>query len=202
VTFEITDMQVSEPDADGIEGLAIVTLKQVTDDRGTVREFFRASAYADGPFAGLGNWQQVNVTETRQGALRGLHGESMVKLVSCVSGEAFGAYLDARENSPTYGNIVTVTLKPGTQVLVPAGVCNAFQSVSENGTQYVYCFTDEWKPGMAGIAFTPLDEALGLQWPIPVDVNNPAQISAKDAGAPKFSEQGAIVKQGQPAAGN
>ena len=49
-------------------------------------------------------------------------------------------------------------LKPGTQVLVPAGVCNAFQSVSEEGTQYVYCFTDEWRPGMAGIAFSPLDE--------------------------------------------
>jgi dTDP-4-dehydrorhamnose 3,5-epimerase len=189
VTFEITEMQLSTPSADGIDGLAVITLKQVTDDRGTVREFFRASAYSDGPLAGLGQWQQINVTESKFGAVRGLHGESMVKLVSCVAGEAYGVYLDAREGSPTFGNVVTVELKPGTQVLVPAGVCNAFQSVSKEGTQYVYCFTEEWTPGMAGIAFSPIDPGLGIEWPVPVDAQDPAQISAKDAGAPLFSAQ-------------
>ncbi|MDQ1730011.1 MAG: dTDP-4-dehydrorhamnose 3,5-epimerase [Pseudonocardiales bacterium] len=186
MTFSITDMTTTET---AIDGLVVVTLKQVTDDRGTVREFFRMSAYADGPFAGLGAWQQINVTESKHAAIRGLHGESMTKLVSCVSGRSFGVYLDARQDSPSYGAVVTVPLEPGTQVLVPAGVCNAFQSLSEEGTQYVYCFTKEWVPGMAGIAFTPLDEGLGIQWPIPVDVNDPAQISAKDAGAPRFSDQ-------------
>jgi dTDP-4-dehydrorhamnose 3,5-epimerase len=185
VAFEITDMDVQQT---AIDGLVVVTLKQVSDDRGTVREFFRASAYRDGPFAGLGDWQQINVTETKQGAVRGLHGEAMIKLVSCVSGESYGVYLDARRESPTFGAIVSVPLKPGTQVLVPAGVCNAFQSLSEQGTQYVYCFTDEWRPGMAGIAFTPLDEGLGVEWPIAIDVEDGSQISAKDAGAPKFSE--------------
>jgi dTDP-4-dehydrorhamnose 3,5-epimerase len=187
---DITDMQVTETD---IEGLVIVTLKQVTDDRGTVREFYRVSAYADGPFAGAGDWQQINVTETKYGAIRGMHGEQMVKLVACVSGESFGAYLDARTDSASFGKVVTVTLKPGTQVLVPAGVCNGFQSVSESGTQYLYCFTDEWKPGMAGMAYTPLDEGLGIDWPIPLDVDNPAQISAKDAGAPRFTDIAAEI---------
>jgi len=146
-----------------IDDLVVVTLKQVTDDRGTVREFFRATSYADGPFAGIGAWKQINVTETKQGAVRGLHGEAMVKLVSCVSGEAYGVYLDARRDSATFGAVVTVTLVPGTQVLVPAGVCNAFQSVSAPGSQYVYCFTDEWTPSMAGIAFCPIDERLDFE---------------------------------------
>jgi dTDP-4-dehydrorhamnose 3,5-epimerase len=185
VTFEIIDMDVADT---AIDGLVVVTLKQVTDDRGTVREFFRATSYADGPFAGLGGWQQINVTETKHGAVRGLHGEAMVKLVSCVAGEAFGVYLDTRRESPTFAAIVTVPLVPGTQVLVPAGVCNAFQAVSEEGSQYVYCFTDEWRPGMAGIAFSPLDEGLDFSWPIAIDPNNPAQISTKDYNAPKFSE--------------
>ncbi|MEO5834907.1 MAG: dTDP-4-dehydrorhamnose 3,5-epimerase [Nakamurella sp.] len=170
-----------------IQDLVVVTLKQVTDDRGTVREFFRATSYSEGPFAGLGAWQQINVTETKHGAVRGLHGEAMVKLVSCVSGESHGVYLDARKDSPTYGAVVNVTLVPGTQVLVPAGVCNAFQSVSEGGTQYVYCFTAEWKPGMAGIAYCPIDADLGIVWPLPIDESDPSQISAKDLGAPKFS---------------
>lgn len=166
-----------------IEGLQVITLKQVSDERGTVREFFRNSAYD-----GLGGWQQINVTESGYRAVRGLHGEAMTKLISCVSGQAFGAYLDARQDSPSYGQVVTVALTPGTQVLVPAGVCNGFQSLSETGTQYLYCFTEEWRPGMAGVAYSPLDEGLGIDWPLPIDVSDPAQISAKDAGAPKFSE--------------
>lgn len=182
---QITEMKT---ETTAIDGLLVVTMKQVNEDRGVVREFFRASSYAE-PLAGLGAWQQINVTESKHGAIRGLHGESMVKLVSCVAGEAFGAYLDSREDSRTYGQVVTVPLRPGTQVLVPAGVCNGFQSVSESGTQYVYCFTDEWKPGMSGTAFSPLDTGLGIDWPVQVDPGNPSQVSAKDAAAPLFSER-------------
>ncbi len=171
-----------------IDGMVVVTLKQVSDERGTVREFFRSSAYADGPFDALGPWRQINVTESACGAVRGLHGEAMVKLVSCVAGQAHGVYLDARPESPTFGAVVSVELAPGVQVLVPAGVCNGFQSVSPGGTQYLYCFTDEWRPGMAGTAFSPMDAALGITWPLPVDIANPAHISAKDAAAPLFSE--------------
>lgn len=182
---QITEMQVSES---AIDGLLILTMKQVAEPRGAVREFFRASTYAQ-PLAGLGPWQQINITETAQGGIRGLHGESMVKLVACVAGEAFGAYLDARKDSPTFGAVVTVPLLAGAQVLVPAGVCNGFQAVSVGGCQYLYCFTDEWQPGMAGVAYSPLDPGLDIPWPIPVDVASPAQVSAKDAGAPLFSEQ-------------
>jgi dTDP-4-dehydrorhamnose 3,5-epimerase len=185
MSMQITDMRSSET---GIEGLLILTLKQVSDERGTVREFFRASAHA-AALGGLGDWRQINVTESGYGAVRGLHGEATTKLVGCVSGSAFGAYLDTRPGSASYGKLVTADLSPGTQVLVPAGVCNGFQSVSRDGSQYLYCFTEEWQPGMPGSAYSPLDEGLGLSWPIPVDPANPAQISAKDAAAPKFSER-------------
>ena len=175
-----------------IDGLLVFTMKQVGDERGTVREFYRESAYAEclaavaGPDGGA--FRQINVTQSGYGAIRGLHGEAMTKLVACVSGRAYGVYLDARPESDSYGRLVTVDLEPGVQVLVPAGVCNAFQSVSREGTQYLYCFTDEWRPGMTGTAFTPLDDGLGLRWPVPVDPADPAQLSAKDAGAPRFSD--------------
>ncbi len=179
--MHITNMQSSET---AIEGLLITTLKQVNDERGTVREFFRASTLGD-----FGTMRQINVTESAYGAIRGLHGESTTKLVGCISGEAFGAYLDTRPDSTSYGKLVTVELRAGTQVLVPPGVCNGFQTISRGGSQYLYCFTEEWYAGMPGTAFSPLDEGLGFSWPIPVDVNNPAQISPKDAAAVKFSEQ-------------
>lgn len=170
-----------------ITGLVILTMKQVTDERGTVREFYRQSSWLDAGLPDLGPWQQVNLTETRPGALRGLHGEAMHKLVAIAAGEAFGAYVDARPASPTFSTTVTVRLRPGQQVLVPRGVCNGFQSLGDTPTQYLYCFDAEWVPGMAGVAVNPLDPALGISWPLPVDVADPAQISAKDAGAPPLS---------------
>lgn len=169
-----------------IDGLLVLRMKQVTDERGAVREFFRASAFGE---AGVhvGPWLQVNVTETARGAIRGLHGEAMVKLVSVASGRAHGAYVDARPGSATYGMVVEVELAPGTQVLVPAGVCNGFQAL-EDATQFLYCFDTEWTPGMPGVACTPLDPALAIGWPLAVDPDDPAQGSAKDRSAPAFAE--------------
>ena len=167
-----------------VEGLLAITMKQVTDERGTVREFYRQSAWREAGLPDLGPWQQVNLTESRPGAVRGLHGEAMHKLVAIAAGEAFGAYVDARPESPTYKSVVTLQLVPGQQVLVPKGVCNGFQSVGDAPTQYLYCFDAEWMPGMAGVAINPLDPALGITWPLPVDVDDPGQISVKDASAP------------------
>lgn len=172
----------------GIDGLARISTKAVSDERGTVREFFRTSSFAA---AGVpGGWQQVNLTWTRQGALRGLHGEASDKLVGVAHGEAFGAYLDARAGSPTRGRVVTERLVPGVQMFVPAGVCNGFQAVSDGGCEYLYCFAAEWAPGMAGVAVSPLDPDLAVPWPISPRPDDPAMVSAKDAAAPRFADLG------------
>ena len=106
-----------------IDGLLVVRLKQVDDERGTVREFFRASQWEHDRLTGCleGPWAQVNVTESGRGVIRGLHGEAMNKLVGVVSGSALGAYLDARAGSATYGVVHTVSLEKGTQFFVPKG---------------------------------------------------------------------------------
>lgn len=172
-------------EATGIEGLFLLTMKQVTDERGTIREFYRESSFVDAGLPSLGPWVQVNVTETRRGAVRGMHGEEMTKLVAVASGAAHGAYVDARPGSDTFGAVVQARLVPGTQVLVPPGVGNGFQSL-EGGTQFLYCFDVEWAPGMAGVACTPLDPDLGIDWPLPIDPDDPAQLSVKDRDAPRL----------------
>ena len=181
---QIVPLEATETD---IDGLWTVRMKQVSDGRGTVREFYRESAFRDAGLPSLGPWVQVNITETRQGAIRGLHGEHAIKLVAVAEGEAFGAYVDARPGSPTRGSTVTVSLTKGTQVLVPAGVCNGFQSVSVGGTQYLYCFDSEWRPGMAGVAINPLDPDLAISWPLPVDPDDVTRLSRKDAGLPRLA---------------
>jgi dTDP-4-dehydrorhamnose 3,5-epimerase len=183
MSVEITPMAV---EATAIDGLVIITMKQAKDERGVVREFYRASSWAEAGLPALGPWQQMNVTETRRGALRGLHGEDMFKLVAVAAGEAFGAYVDTRPGSPTFGNVVTAQLRAGTQVLVPKGVGNGFQSVTD--TQYLYTFDAEWQPGMSGTAVNPLDPALAIAWPLPVDVDDPAVISVKDRDQPMFAQ--------------
>lgn len=179
-----------------IDGLLVLTMKQVTDERGTIREFFRTSAFEAAGVPPTGTFRQINVTESHRGAIRGLHAEAMTKLVAVVAGEALGAYVDLRVDSPTAGAVETVALVPGTQVLVPNGVANGFQAVVD-GTQYAYCFDGEWQPVMAGLACNPLDPDLGIRWPVPVDADDRAQVSAKDLGLPTRAE---VMAQAQEAA--
>ncbi|MFA6535779.1 MAG: dTDP-4-dehydrorhamnose 3,5-epimerase [Candidatus Babeliales bacterium] len=171
-----------------IDGLYLIKMKQVTESRGTIREFFRKSAFSNNNINCTKPWVQINITETRQGAIRGLHGENMQKLVAVVDGEAFGVYVDMRPGSVTRGVVFTAKLVKGTQVYIPKGVCNGFQSVSEGVSQYAYCFDAEWAPGMPGYSINPLDQALGISWPIPVTESDFDLISRKDASAPSFEE--------------
>ena len=169
-----------------IEGLVVLDTKTIPDDRGAVRELFRWSAFEE---AGLpvGPWRQINVTESVPGALRGLHGERMTKVVGVVSGEALGAYVDVRAGSPTLGRVVTVGLRAGVQVLIPPGICNGFQTTGTERSQYVYCFDDEWRPAMPGVHVNALDPDLGIDWPLP------PLLSPKDAALPSLAEVLAVT---------
>lgn len=179
----LTELRVEEL---AIHGLRQLTCKAVADERGTVRELFRISDFHAAGLPVPSQWKQMNLTWTKRGAVRGLHGEQMTKLVGLAAGQALGAYVDARTGSPTRGAVVTAMLTPGVQLLVPAGVLNGFQALSTPGCEYLYCFDSEWQPGMAGVAVNPLDPQLGIKWPIPIDPTDAAQISAKDAAAPPF----------------
>ena len=169
-----------------IEGLKVISAKMVTDDRGTVRELFRGSVYADVLPAEVNSWKQINLTRTKKGAVRGLHGEAMNKLVTVAYGSVYGAYVDTRPGSRTFGAVQTVHITPGVQVFVPQGVCNGFQALED--TEYLYFFDNEWAPGMPGTALCPLDPELDIKWPIAVDTTDLNQISEKDSKAPTLQE--------------
>lgn len=169
-----------------IEGLKIISAKMSTDDRGTVRELFRSSIYFEVLPETVKGWKQINLTRTKKGAVRGLHGEAMSKLVTVAYGSVFGAYVDTRLDSKTFGAVQTVYITPGVQVFVPQGVCNGFQALED--TEYLYFFDNEWAPGMPGTALCPLDPELGIKWPIPIDSRDINQISEKDSKAPTLKE--------------
>lgn len=173
--------------ASKIDGLQIISVKTVTDDRGTVRELYRSSVHSDVLPNSLNSWKQINLTRTKRGAVRGIHGEKMAKLVTVAKGSAFGVYVDTRANSRTIGAVETVNLTPGIQVFVPEGVCNGFQALDDD-TEYLYFFDNEWVLGMSGVALTPLDPELNIEWPIPLIPGNVEQVSVKDSKAPTLRE--------------
>ena len=176
-----------------IDGLLVVTPKQVSDARGTIRELFRRSAF-EAAGVSLTPFQQINVTESIRGAVRGMHAEAMTKLLTVASGAALGAYVDLRPGSATFGVVETVELRPGVQVLVPAGVANGFQALTDR-CAYVYCFDTEWQPDMAGEACSPL--GLGVDWPVAFDPDDPSQLSAKDAASPHLADLLDRLRQGR-----
>lgn len=170
-----------------IDGLLIIHTKTATEERGTVRELYRQSIYSDILPHTVSGWKQINLTRTKKGAVRGLHGEAMSKLVTVAFGSAFGVYVDTRPDSKTAGSIETIQLKPGIQVFVPQGVCNGFQAL-EDDTEYLYFFDQEWVPGMQGVSLSPLDPQLSVDWPISINGTNREQISEKDVNAPSLRE--------------
>ena len=121
-----------------IDGLVIVTMKQVTDERGTVRELFRRSAFADAgtPF---GQIDQINVTLTHLGGVRGMHAEEMTKLVAVAHGRAHGVYVEFAPVRRPSGWSTRSTSNPASRSWCPA-VWPTASRRSPPDTQYAYCF--------------------------------------------------------------
>jgi dTDP-4-dehydrorhamnose 3,5-epimerase len=168
-----------------IQDLFVIHPKKISEGRGGIREMYRQSTQNNSILPDL-TWKQINLTESNHGVIRGIHAEEMNKLVSVASGEVFGAYVDLREDSPSFGQHFTIHLTVGTQVFVPQGVGNGFQSISETPSQYLYFFDQEWTANIPGKAITPLDSDISIQWPISIDTSIRNILSEKDFKAPTF----------------
>ncbi len=179
-------MAVSEPSSEptSIDGLHLIRTKVAEDERGAVREILRPTTLARLGLPVI-DIRQVNLTATQAGAVRGIHAEAMHKLVGVAQGEAFGVWVDLRPG-PGFGRVVTASLVLGLQVLVPPGVGNGLQAVTD--CEYLYCFDREWEPGMAGACVHPLDPDLAIAWPVPVDPADRSRLSAKDAAQPRLRD--------------
>jgi len=119
------------------------------------------------------------------GTTRGFHAEPWDKLVSVATGRALGAWVDLRPG-PGFGRLATAELEPGTAVLVPRGVANAFQTL-EPDTAYTYLVSEEYAPDVAArSAYVNLaDPTLAVPWPVPLQ---DAVLSAADRSHPFLAD--------------
>lgn len=176
-------LSVAETD---IEGLKVLDLAVHGDSRGWFKENWQRAK-----MTGLGipdlRIVQNNISyNAERGVTRGIHAEPWDKFISIARGSVFGAWVDLREGSATYGRVYTATLDPSKAIYVPRGVGNSFQAL-EDGTAYTYLVDAHWSLELKKTyTFVNLaDPQLGIEWPIPL---SEATISEADRHHPMLAD--------------
>ena len=153
----------------GIAGLKVLDLTVHGDSRGWFKENWQRAK-----MVGLGipdlRIVQNNVSfNAERGVTRGIHAEPWDKFISVVTGSVFGAWVDLREGSATFGKVFTCILDPSKAIFVPRGVGNSFQAL-EDGNVYNYLVNAHWSAELKKTyTFVNLaDPDLAIDWPIPL----------------------------------
>ena len=182
IQFE-KDLRVEET---GIEGLKVVELAVHGDPRGWFKENWQRAKMVALGIPDLRVVQNNVSFNAERGVTRGVHAEPWDKFVSVGCGSVFGAWVDLRQGSGTYGRVYTTRLDPSRAIYVPRGVGNSFQAL-EDGTVYTYLVDAHWSAELRGTyTFVNLaDPALGIDWPIPL---SEATLSEADRHHPMLAD--------------
>ena len=182
IAFE-KDLSVAET---GIEGLKVVDLAVHGDSRGWFKENWQRAKMTALGIPDLRVVQNNISYNDSRGVTRGIHAEPWDKFISVARGSVFGAWVDLREGSETFGKVFTCTLDPSRAIYVPRGVGNSFQAL-EDGTAYTYLVDAHWSLELKKTyTFVNLaDPELAIQWPIPLDR---ATVSEADLNHPYLKD--------------
>ena len=171
-----------------LAGCVVVTPKIVADERGYFMESFRQS-WMDSLVEFSGNFVQDNQSFSHYGTIRGLHfqeGEhAQSKLVRVVQGTILDVVVDIQQESPTFGEHITVELSAAkqNQLWIPKGFAHGFSVLSETAIVCYKCDAYYHKASESGIH--PLDRSLNIDWGIPTAKQ---RISPKDLVLPSFND--------------
>lgn len=167
-----------------INGLVVYDLTVHGDNRGWFKENWQREKMTALGLPDFGPVQNNVSFNEKAGVTRGLHAEPWDKFVTIGTGSVFGAWVDIREGSETFGKSFTVELDPTKAIYVPRGVANGFQTL-EDETVYMYLVNDHWSPD-GQYAFVNLaDPSLGINWPISLEG---AEMSDKDKAHPLLKD--------------
>lgn len=168
-----------------LDGVLLFTPTPHRDDRGLfTRTFDRVTAVESG--LDLAAFVQDSQSRSRQGTVRGMHGRSgrgEAKLVRCARGAVHDVLVDARPDSPTFGEQMSVLLDDETFVTlyVPPGLLHGFQALTEQ-TDVCYRIDREHDPA-EDMSVRYDDAELKIHWPLPVSA-----ISGRDLSAGSWAQ--------------
>ena len=162
-----------------LEGVLIMEPRVFKDARGYFFESFSQRDF-DEKVRPI-RFVQDNESMSTYGVVRGLHYQRMPytqsKLVRCVKGRVLDVAVDIRRGSPTFGQHVAVELSEENhrQLFIPRGFAHGFSVLSDVAVFQYKCDNFYHPEADAGIQL--MDEALGIDWRIPIEQ---AILSEKD----------------------
>jgi len=142
-----------------IEGLQIVPLRRIPDERGTVFHMLRAS---DPHFQQFG---EVYFSSVYRDAVKGWHRHADMTLnYACVWGRVKLVVLDDREGSASRGEVEKIFLGPDNYslVVIPPGLWNGFKGMADVSV-VANCCTHEHDPSRSE-RLDPHSNDLGYDW--------------------------------------
>jgi dTDP-4-dehydrorhamnose 3,5-epimerase len=167
-----------------LPGVLIVEPRVFVDHRGSFAETWHMDRYRE---AGIpAQFEQDNVSFSRQGVLRGLHYQipaAQGKLVTTLRGSVFDVAVDLRVGSSTFKQWVGVELSAENmrQLWIPEGFAHGFLVTAETALVSYKC-TRSYVPG-DDRAVRWNDPQIGIDWRVAAPF-----LSSKDAAAPLLAE--------------
>ncbi len=143
-----------------IEGVQVVPLRRIPDERGTIFHMLRAD---DPHFDRFG---EIYFTSVYPGVVKGWHRHVEMTLnYACVFGRIKLVLYDDRDGSPSRGALREVFLGPDVYSLVvgPPGVWNGFKGMSEPYALVANCCTHPHDPGRT-TRLDPFDNDIPYDW--------------------------------------
>ena len=169
-----------------ISGLLLIDLAVHGDNRGWFKENWQRAKMIALGVPDLRVVQNNISFNAERGVTRGIHAEPWDKFISVAHGSVFGAWVDLREGSNTFGKVFTATLDSSKAIYVPRGVGNSFQAL-EDETVYTYLVNAHWSAELKKTyTFVNLaDPKLGIEWPIPL---SECELSEADRNHPMLAD--------------
>jgi dTDP-4-dehydrorhamnose 3,5-epimerase len=121
-----------------IDGVVVVPLRRLVDERGTISHMLRAD---DPHFRGFG---EIYFSSIHPGVVKGWHRHEPAWLnYACVAGTIKLVLYDERDGSPTRGALLELFLGQDDHKLVqiPPGVWNGFKAVGPHSALVANCCT-------------------------------------------------------------
>lgn len=171
-----------------MHGVAVLIPQPHHDDRGFFTRTFDADVFDEwqGAPGAAAAFVQDSQSRSVRGVVRGLHGRrgrGEAKLVRCANGTVHDVLVDARPDSPTFGQHETFVLDDNDfrHLYVPPGLLHGFQVVS--GSADVCYRIDRGHNPAEDCAVAHDDPELAIAWPLPVTM-----ISPRDAAAGSWAD--------------
>ncbi|MDO9034244.1 MAG: dTDP-4-dehydrorhamnose 3,5-epimerase family protein [Methanoregula sp.] len=145
-----------------IDGVTIIPLRTILDERGLVRHMMKAT---DPHFRQFG---EIYFSQIFPGAIKAWHVHRRMELnYAVVSGNIKLVLYDDRKDSPTYKEIQEIFMGEDNYVLVtiPVNVVNGFKAIGNEKAIVANCSTIPHDPAEIE-RFDPFDKKIGYTWDI------------------------------------